>query len=63
MTVRFRDTDPRPLEEPEAQAYVWYVWNCPECGEVQECDPPDVEPDSTPVECRDCGESIRVHGT
>ena len=52
-----------PDELPEAQAYTWYVWTCPECGEVQECEPPDVEPDGAPIECRDCGVEVAVQGT
>jgi hypothetical protein len=50
-------------EDPEAQAYVWYVWNCPECGEVQECEPPDVEPNGDDIECRVCSAMVTVHGT
>lgn len=47
----------------EATAFVWYLWACPVCGEVQEHEPPDVEPDGSPVECRQCGEEILVNGT
>lgn len=47
----------------ETQAYVWYVWTCPACGEVQENDPPDVEPDGSEEECRDCGRPVMVTGT
>lgn len=50
-------------ELEETSAYVWYVWTCPSCGEVQEAEPPDVEPDGTPIECRSCGEECVVHGS
>lgn len=48
---------------PEAQAVVWYVWTCPECGEVQEHEPPDVEPDGSLVQCRECERDVAVSGT
>lgn len=51
------------MDEDEATAVIWYVWSCPVCGEVQEAEPPDVEPDGSPVECRSCGKTITVHGT
>lgn len=46
----------------EAQAVNWYVWTCPNCGEVQEAEPPDVEPDGDDEECRDCGATVTVTG-
>lgn len=51
------------MSELEAQAFVWYLWCCPECGEVQECEPPDVEPAGEEVECRDCGAAVTVTGS
>jgi hypothetical protein len=46
-----------------ANAEVWYVWTCPVCGEVQEAEPPDVEPNGEAVPCRDCGVLVEVGGT
>lgn len=51
------------MTDLEAQAIIWYVWTCPACGEVQECEPPDVEPAGEEIDCRDCGESVAVQGT
>jgi hypothetical protein len=47
----------------EAQAVAWYVWTCPVCGEVQETQPPDVEPSGEEIECRDCATMVTVSGT
>lgn len=47
-------------DTPEAAVYLWYVWDCPECGETQEAEPPDVDPSGETLECRDCGRDILI---
>ncbi|UVG34261.1 hypothetical protein SEA_GRASSBOY_4 [Microbacterium phage Grassboy] len=51
------------MSDGTATAYVWYIWDCPVCGETQEADPADVDPTGSDQECRDCGRTITIEGS
>lgn len=47
----------------EQQAYTVYRWDCPVCGEVQEAEPADVDPQGDTQECRECDTVVMITGT